>query len=44
MDDMGVSIKSHGTIYLDYKGTEFKIGRDSDQFPRYVDEPFILME
>jgi len=43
MDKYGIIIEGNNLI-LNVEGKEFKIGRDSDRFPRYIDEPFILID
>jgi hypothetical protein len=43
MDENEIQITGNN-LRLVYQGTEFRIGRDSDTFPRFVEEPFYLEE
>lgn len=46
LEELGIEVCCFGNMYLKDTRTqkEYKIGRDSDQFPRGVDEPFIVIE
>jgi len=44
MKKAGISIISYSELYLEIDGNEFRIGKDSNTFPRMLDEPFILRE
>lgn len=43
MDKYGIVIDGDHLVLLVNNRT-FKIGRDQNRFPRFVDEPFILVE
>jgi len=43
MDKYGITIDGDNLMLLVNNKT-FRIGRDSNRFPRFVDEPFILKE
>ena len=38
--ELGIKICSQSELYLTIDNIEYNIGRDSDEFPRYVEEPF----
>ena len=43
MDEKGVSITGDNLI-LNINGREYKIGGDQVEFPRVIDEPFVLIK
>lgn len=42
MDRAGLKIVGQNLRLVTASGDEYRIGRDSDQFPRFIEEPFIL--
>lgn len=44
MGKYDITIETHGELYLTYGKTEFKVGHQSTSFPRYTEEPIILIE
>lgn len=39
----GIRFETYGEMHIVYKGVAFRIGRDSNCFPRNFDEPFVFL-
>lgn len=44
MREYGISVHCYGHMYLKIGKKEYQIGRDSDSFPRFIDEPLFLKQ
>lgn len=40
MSKYGLKIVGNN-LHIEVKGRQFRIGRDADEFPRYIDEPLV---